>query len=294
MAGSFDATTSTKRFRRHHCSQACAIVRNFSSPLPTHAASRPHQAPTPNQSCLAVEAKARHGYGPQELKSAIVALLEWQPRWIFGASYFSSTGADRLHVQRFGGTTIGVGEALVPGSRSASATAAWLDEMWQELPRPQVTIVAADVSASMPAYAAKERLRVMAEQAGNVPRPHWADSLAEADLLFLSTFGGPVPGLKLLPEFSTEAIARARLRLTPHARGQNLGQAIREWRAGLGNVPIRRIRLNVHLITDGRWTDSDLEALDEYRLADAEVHLHVVDEPDHPLSREELRHLTVG
>ncbi|MGW5645347.1 hypothetical protein ACWEV3_15745 [Saccharopolyspora sp. NPDC003752] len=242
---------------------------------------------------LAVEAKARHGYGPQELKSAIVALLECQPWRILGASYFSSTGADQLHIQRFGGTTIGVGEALVPGSRSASATAAWLDEMWQALPRPQVTIVAADVSASMPARAAKERLQVMAELPGNVPRPRWADSLAETDLLFLSTFGGPVPGLTSLPEFSAEAIVRAKLPLTPHARGQNLGQAIKEWQAGLGNVPIRRIQLNVHLITDGRWTDSDLEALDEYRLAGAHVHLHIVDEPEHPSFREELRQLMV-
>ncbi|WP_043837219.1 MULTISPECIES: VWA domain-containing protein [Amycolatopsis] len=242
---------------------------------------------------LAVEAKARSNYGPQDLKSATLPLLEWRPRRVLGASYFTSTGTDQLHVQQFAGTPVGVAEALVPGSASGPATTEWLVELWQELPRPQVTIIAGDISRSMPPRAAKKHLQAMAELARNVPRPRWADSLAGADLLFLSTFGGPTPGLRLLREFSAEAIAKARIQLAPGDSGQDLERAVAEWQAGLGNVPAHRINLYVHLITDGRWTDNDLVALESYRLAGARVHLHLVDAPAHPRFREELRPLVV-
>jgi hypothetical protein len=242
---------------------------------------------------LAVEAKARSNYVPQDLKSAILPLLEWQPQRVLGASYFTSTGADRLHVQQFAGTAVGVAEALIPGAASGPATTAWLVELWQDLSRPQVTIIAADTSASMPPRAAKKHLQAMAELSRNVPRPHWADSLAEADCLFLSTFGGPTPGLRLLPEFSAKAIAETRIQLAPGTSGQDLERAVTEWQAGLGNVPAHRVHLDVHLITDGWWTDNDLVALKSYRLAGATVHLHLVDAPDHARFREELRSLVV-
>lgn len=233
---------------------------------------------------LAVEAKARAGYGPQELKSAVLPLLEWQPSRILGVSFFSASGADQLHVQSFAETPVGVAEAVVPGSASTAETTAWLKGMWRSVPRPQVTIIAADRSGSMSPNSARRRLKAMTESANSRPRPQWAGTIVENDLLYLSTFGGKSSGLRLLSEFSAREITKTTL--TPLRTAQHLDRAIMAWRAEL--PPLHLVRLDLHLITDGQWVDADLAAIEAIRDSGATVHVHLTDDPARLRLRREL------
>lgn len=250
------------------------------------------QTPTPGAETepvlLALEAKARSDYGPQEMTSAIYPLLEWRPARILGVSYFSCTGTDGLHVQRVGTTVLAVAEALTPGSASATAANKWLGEMWQELARAQITIIAADVSASMPPRKAREQLNVIIRLSLGSSRPPWLETITEADLLFLSTFGGGAPKLTLLTELSSATVTKSGVDLTPGPHSQDLDQAVMAWEMTLQHLPRHLRQVDLHLITDGAWNDTDLAALEQCRLNGARPHIHPVTTPTPTGFRDEL------
>ncbi|WP_328442843.1 vWA domain-containing protein [Amycolatopsis sp. NBC_00438] len=226
---------------------------------------------------LAVEAKARADYGPQEFKGAVFPLLEWRPRRILGMSYFPVTGADRLQIQAAGATSIGVAEAAAPGTGSAVETRLWLEELWRELPRLRITFVVADVSGSMPKRGAQGCLEKLTRTLTDDPPPGHIERILRSDLLLLGTFGGP-PQLRVISELTAHEIKMSGLDFDPGKRSQDLCDAVEQWLDLVGRCTPRLREFHLHLITDGVWNDDDVAAFERCRQAGVEVRVHCLDD----------------
>ena len=84
---------------------------------------------------LAAEVKARvqRGFKLQDMKGAILSLLEWEPAAIVGASYFDLGSATPLSTKTFHGCRVVVADGCYPGSESVKQLQQWLQNDWSAL-----------------------------------------------------------------------------------------------------------------------------------------------------------------
>lgn len=225
---------------------------------------------------LAAEAKTRLNYPWQDMKGSVYALLEWEPRRVLGASFFSLTGSEELYTGTAGSVRIALGDRLVPDSKATTALRVWLRRMWVETCWDHVTVIAVDVSGSMAESAATTKLEAMATIADEVDWPEWADGIVVSDRLYLAVFGAGRTDLLPLEELSVEAVARFAHRLQPANGAVRLRRAWRSWLDNLDRDATNG-RLALHLVSDGRLNDDDIKVLHELEAAGHLIHVHLVE-----------------
>ncbi|WP_327094696.1 hypothetical protein OIE68_31990 [Nocardia vinacea] len=222
---------------------------------------------------IAVEAKARLRYGLQDMKSSTIALIEWQPHRVLGASYFSLTSdTDNLHTQTMNGCEIALAERLRPGSQSASKTAGWLKACWRDLVAQRIGIVAVDISGSMKPGAAAQRIDMIGKASGI----EGLDLITDFDQLLLTTFGSHSPRLVPLAALTSSAITDTGVDLQPSMPTEAVAAAANAWIEQIeSHYPVRQ-RVDLHLFTDGSWSNADVRALDICREAGMHIQVHLV------------------
>lgn len=240
---------------------------------------------------LAVEAKARMDYSVRQMEAETFVLLEWEPKWVLGASYFSLTGAEELHARTIAGANVALGEGLVPDSTATTALRDWLCRMWTETCGEHVTVIAVDASSSMPRGAAVSRLAAMASTARDGDSPGWLRDVTIGDRLYLTTFGAGKAKLYRLDELTANAVSPYADHLRPTRGYTSLEVALNRWRAELAGVVRLCRRLDLHFVTDGHLSDRDIAVIDELDRSGHVVHVHLVD--GGPTARPELDRLGV-
>jgi hypothetical protein len=226
---------------------------------------------------LVVEAKAGVHYSTGDIKADIYALLEWEPKWILGASYFSLTGTEELRTSTVGGSMMALGERLVPDSKATTALEDWLRRMWVETCGECVTLIAVDVSRSMPNGAATSKLSAMATIAGDVNRPEWAKRVTASDRLCLATFGTGNARLFWIDDLTEDAVSPLVHHFRPTRGWTTLQRALNTWRAKMTRERRLWRRLDLHFVTDGHLGPADTEAIHQLDAAGHVVHVHLVE-----------------
>ncbi|MFC0436559.1 hypothetical protein [Kutzneria buriramensis] len=139
----------------------------------------------------------------------------------------------------------------------------------------RVTIIAVDVSASMPVGAAEACLTSMSTTP-NDDDNRWVSSLHDADLLLVSTFGGARADNRLLHEFSVEEMKRVGTQLDPThgGRPQPMSKAADVWTGLIDKLMSLHPLVEVHLVTDCRLSDQDVNRIEQFAADGVAVHIH--------------------
>ncbi|CAM3961110.1 VWA domain-containing protein [Kibdelosporangium persicum] len=241
---------------------------------------------------LTVEAKARFKYKLQDMKSDILALQEWEPARILGASYFPVTKHNTLHSRKIATTKVALADGLKPGTPAENATFKWLRNMWIESVGERIAIVSVDVSGSMHTTPASEELTTMTGFVRASKRPEWADRITCSDRLYITTFGSKSRKLHPLDELSPEAVADSGVKLEPTRGSAYLRTAIAAWISALDAIAPIRQQLDLHLVTDGRLGEDDMAAIRAFENANQSVYVHLTHRKFHQIAPGLVDYLT--
>ncbi|WNV84745.1 VWA domain-containing protein [Umezawaea sp. Da 62-37] len=146
--------------------------------------------------------------------------------------------------------------------------------MWNDLVPVRIAIVAVDVSGSMPVDAALTTLHSMAEVLHRGDTGDWLDSLRGTDFLLLATFGGEVSRLVPVTELSPSAIAETGVSLTPVKGSRPLAAAVARWQRHITRPNLESYRWDVHLVTDGRLSNRDLDTFEQFAVDGIDTFVH--------------------